>query len=143
MFFWNSLAFSMIQRGGCDGHAKAQARGATPRPRSGAEAGRTPCPKGGGQEEVPHVGSQGQRPRVPDCDGAGTAKRSYPASEVGVGGGVGWGVGWGGGDVSGTKQTKIYALTCLLLRGERQSIHKQKKYSLRLPAFVLSCFSCV
>ena len=40
-------------------------------------------------------------------------------------------------DVSGTKQTKIHALTCLLLRGDRQSIHKQKKYSLRLVAFVL------
>ena len=34
-------------------------RGVTPRPRSG------------------------QWPRVPDCDGAGTAERSYPASEVG------------------------------------------------------------
>ena len=30
--------------------------------------------------------SQGQRPRVPDCDGAGTAERSYPASEVRVSG---------------------------------------------------------
>ena len=48
----------------------------------GAEAGRTPCPKGSGQEELPHVRGQGQRPRVPDCDGAGTAERSYPASEV-------------------------------------------------------------
>ena len=61
-------------------------RGATLCPRSGAEAGRTPCPKGGGQEESPHVGGQGQRPRVPDCDGAGMAERSYPASEVGGGG---------------------------------------------------------
>ena len=83
----------MIQRGGCNGHAKAQARGATPRPRSGAEAGRTPCPKGGGQEELPHVGGQGQRPRVPDCDGARTAKRSYPASEVGGGGREEWVIG--------------------------------------------------
>ena len=39
-------------------------------------------PKGGGQEELPHVRGQGQRPRVPDCEGAGTAKRSYPTSEV-------------------------------------------------------------
>ena len=61
---------------------QAQPRGATLRPRSGAEAGRTPCPKGGGQEELLHVRGQGQRPRVPDCDGAGTAERSYPASEV-------------------------------------------------------------
>ena len=51
--------------------------------RSGAEAGRTPSPKGGGQEELSHVRGQGQRLRVPDCDGAGTAKRSYPTSKVG------------------------------------------------------------
>ena len=48
----------------------------------GAEAGRAPYPKGGGQEELPHVRGQGQRPRVPDCDSAGTADRSYPTSEV-------------------------------------------------------------
>ena len=30
-----------------------------PRPRSGAEAGRTPCPKGSGQEELPHVRGRG------------------------------------------------------------------------------------
>ena len=46
------------------------------------EAERTPCLKGGGQEELPHVRGQGQWPRVPDCDGAGTAERSYPASEA-------------------------------------------------------------
>ena len=51
------------------------------------EAGRTPCLKGGGQEELPHVRGQGQRPRVPDCDGAGMAERSYPTSEVGGRGG--------------------------------------------------------
>ena len=34
-------------------------RGATPRPRSGARAGRTPCLKGNGQEELPHVRGQG------------------------------------------------------------------------------------
>ena len=62
---------------------QAQPRGATPRPRPGAEAGRTPYLKGGGQEELPHVRGQGQRLRVPDCDGAGTAERSYPTSEVG------------------------------------------------------------
>ena len=43
-------------------------------------------PKGGGQEELPHVRGQGQQLRVPDCDGAGTAERSYPASEVRRGG---------------------------------------------------------
>ena len=41
------------------------------------------CPKGGGQEELPNVRGQGQRPRVPDCEGTGTAERSYPPSEVG------------------------------------------------------------
>ena len=61
-------------------------RGATPRPRSGTEAGRTPCPRGGGQKELPHVQGKGQRPRVPGCDGAGTAERSYPVSEVRGGG---------------------------------------------------------
>ena len=58
------------------------ARGATPCLRSGAEAGRTPSPRGGGQEELPHVRGQGQRPRVPGCHGAGMAERSYPTSEV-------------------------------------------------------------
>ena len=62
---------------------QAQPGGATPRPRSGTEAGRTPCPKGGSQEELPHIRGQGQRPRVSDCDSAGTAERSYPTSEVG------------------------------------------------------------
>ena len=57
--------------------------GATSSPRSGAEAGRTPCPKDGGQEELPHVQSRGQRRRVPDCNCAGTAERSYFASKVG------------------------------------------------------------
>ena len=56
-----------------------------PYPRSGAEAQRTPCPKGSSQE-LPHVRGQGQRLRVPDCDGTGTAERSYPASEVRGGG---------------------------------------------------------
>ena len=44
--------------------------------------GRTPCPKGGGQKELPHIQGQGQRPRVPGCDGTGTAEKSYPMSEV-------------------------------------------------------------
>ena len=45
-------------------------------------SGRTPCRKGGGQEELPHIRGQGQRPRVPGCGGAGMAERSYPTSEV-------------------------------------------------------------
>ena len=59
-------------------------RGATPRPRSGAEAGRTSCPKGGGQEELPHIRGQGQWPRVPGYDSAGTAESSYPSPRSGV-----------------------------------------------------------
>ena len=35
-----------------------------------------------GGEELPHTQGQGQRPRAPDCDGAGAAERSYPTSEV-------------------------------------------------------------
>ena len=35
-----------------------------------------------GQEELPHVQGQGQQPRVPGCDGAGTDERSYPTSKV-------------------------------------------------------------
>ena len=61
-------------------------RRATPRLRSGTEARRTPCPKRGGQEELPHIRGQGQQPRVPGCDGTETAQRSYPVSEVRGGG---------------------------------------------------------
>ena len=56
-------------------------RAVTPCPRSGAETGSTPCPKGGSQEELPNFRVQGQRLRVPGCDGTETAERSYPASE--------------------------------------------------------------
>ena len=78
---------------------RAQPRGATPRPRSGEEAGRTPCPRGSCQEELPHVRGQGRRaggcpaseareqwPRVPGCDSPGGAERSYPTSKVRGGG---------------------------------------------------------
>ena len=34
------------------------------------------------REELPHVQGQGQRPRVPGCDGTGTAERSYPMFEA-------------------------------------------------------------
>ena len=43
-----------------------------------------PYPKGGGQEELPHVRGKGQRPRVPGCNGAGTAEKSYPSPRSGV-----------------------------------------------------------
>ena len=78
---------------------RAWPRGTTPRPRSGAEARRTPCPKGSGQEELPHVRGQGQRR---ECQAAtvqewprgatlrlrsgATAEGSYPVSEVRGGG---------------------------------------------------------
>ena len=39
-----------------------------------------------GREELPYVRSQGQKPRGPGCNGAGTAERSHPASEVRGGG---------------------------------------------------------
>ena len=42
----------------------------------------TPCPKGSGQKELPHVRGQGQQPRVPDCEGAGTAERIHPAPKA-------------------------------------------------------------
>ena len=36
--------------------------------------------------ELPHIRDQGQWPRVPGCDGAGIAERSYPKSEARGGG---------------------------------------------------------
>ena len=41
----------------------------------------TPCPKGGGQEELPYVQGQGQRPRVPGCNSTGMVERSYRGQE--------------------------------------------------------------
>ena len=35
-----------------------------------------------GREELPHARGQGQRPRVPGCDHAGMAMRSYSTSKV-------------------------------------------------------------
>ena len=55
--------------------------GATARLRSGAEVRRTPCPKGSGQEELPHVRGQGQKPGGPHARRA-AAKRTYPTSKV-------------------------------------------------------------
>ena len=42
--------------------------------------GRTKC----GREELPHVRGQGQQPRVPGCDGAGMAEKSYPSPRLGA-----------------------------------------------------------
>ena len=41
-----------------------------------------PMPEGRRPRAVTPRPRSGQRPRVPDCDDAGTAKRSYPTSEV-------------------------------------------------------------
>ena len=43
-------------------------------------------PMGSGQEELPHVRGQGQWPRVPGCENAGAAKRSYRPPEARGGG---------------------------------------------------------
>ena len=73
-------------------------RGVTPRPRSGAAAestrqrrrrnGREELPRVRGQgrrrEELPHVQGQGQWPRVPGCNGTGTAEKSYPSPRSGA-----------------------------------------------------------
>ena len=67
---------------GCDSAGTAER--SYPSPRSGAAAGRTPCPKGGSQEKLPHVQGQGQRRRVPGCNGTGTAEKSYPSPRSGV-----------------------------------------------------------
>ena len=62
-------------------------RGVTPRPRSGAAAERARLQRRrNGREELPRVQGQGRQPRVPGCDSAGAALRSYPTPE-GRGGG--------------------------------------------------------
>ena len=43
-----------------------------------------PMPKGSGQEELTKVQGQGQWPRVPGCDGAGTAEKNYPSPRPGA-----------------------------------------------------------
>ena len=47
------------------------------------EAGRTPCPRGSGQKELPHVRGQGQQPRgaTPHLRPGAVAGRSYPRSK--------------------------------------------------------------
>ena len=42
--------------------------------------------RGNSQGELPRVRGQGRWPRVPGCDSAGAAERSYPTSEVRGGG---------------------------------------------------------
>ena len=45
---------------------------------------RDSCPSG--QEQLPRVRGQGWLPRVPGCDSAGAAERSYPTPEARGGG---------------------------------------------------------
>ena len=78
-----------LGRPGCDG-AQARLRRATPHPSSGAEAGRMPCPRGSGQEELPHARGQGRQPRgaTPSprssgCVGAGGPRGATPCSRSG------------------------------------------------------------
>ena len=79
--------------------AKARLRGATPGPKSGAEAGRTPCRREVAKRSYPtsEVGGSGQecqtataqeRPRgaTPRPRSGGVAERRYPVSEVRGGG---------------------------------------------------------
>ena len=66
--------------GGCDS-LQVRPRGATPRPRSGADVRRTLCPRGSSQKELPHRPRSGQWPRVPGCDSSEAPGRSYPRSK--------------------------------------------------------------
>ena len=73
----------------------ARPRGATKCPRSGAEARKTPCPRGSGQEELPHVQGQGSsrecqaemvqewlRGATPGLRSGAAARKSYPTPEA-------------------------------------------------------------
>ena len=63
--------------------AQAQPRGATPRPRSGAEARRTPCPRGGSQEELPTSEVRGSgREEQPHVQGAVAAQAQEGLEEL-------------------------------------------------------------
>ena len=62
-------------------------RGVTPRPMSGAAVGRsypTSEVRGSSREELISVLGQGRRRRLPGCDSAGAAERSYPPPEAGA-----------------------------------------------------------
>ena len=60
-------------------------RGATPRPKSGAEAGRTPCLGAAAKRSYPVSKVRGSR-GVPGWDSTGAAERRYPTSKVRGGG---------------------------------------------------------
>ena len=63
--------------------ALSTAREELPHVRGRGRSRKDPMPEGRRPRGVTPRPRSGQWPRVPDCDGAGTAERSYPASEVG------------------------------------------------------------
>ena len=72
--------------GGCDGRAKSVAERSYPTSEVRGRSREDPMPKGRRPRGVTARPRSGQRPRVLDCDGAGTAERSCPTSEIRGGG---------------------------------------------------------
>ena len=68
--------------GGCDGRAKSVAERSYPTSEVRGRSREDPMPKGRRPRGVTARPRSGQRPRVLDCDGAGTAERSCPTSEI-------------------------------------------------------------
>ena len=62
--------------------ALSTAEGSHPASEVGAEARRTPCPKGGGQEELPHVQGQRQQPTSWQIDGETVADFIFWGSKI-------------------------------------------------------------
>ena len=93
--FWFTIKLPSCS--GCCNGALSMCKRSYPTSEVRGRSWRTPCPKGGSQEELPHIRGQGQRPRVPGCDSAGTAERSYPIWGQGQqprGATQVWGQGW-------------------------------------------------
>ena len=65
-------------------HAKSAADRSYPTSEVRGRSQEDPMPEGQRPRGVTHVQGQGQRPRVPGCDGAGMAERSYPSLRSGV-----------------------------------------------------------
>ena len=109
-FSWGNIPMHLVQP-----------RWATPRLRSGAEAGRTPCPRGGGQEELPHIWDQGQQPKVPGCEGTGTERR-YPTFEARDGGWEELPYTWSQGRWPGGSNPPPMSCSCMDAGGPRGTI---------------------
>ena len=80
--FWFTIKLPSCS--GCCNGALSMCERSYPTSEVRGRSWRTPCPKGGSQEELPHIRGQGQRPRVPGCDSTGTAERSYPSLRSGA-----------------------------------------------------------